>query len=427
MKNLYVMLAAFLYISAFAGIGPGTGTNGIPYVAPTNNNCLVGNGTAWLAGSCSTGTGTVTSVGLSLPNIFSVTNSPVTVSGTLTGSLATQTANKVWAGPSSGSAAAPTFRSLVAGDVPTLNQNTSGTAAGLSSTLSIASGGTGQTSASDAITALLPSQSGNNGKVLGTNGTAASWVSQSGGISGPGTTVSGDIVTWNSTNGTVVADGSIAASNIATISSNQNGNIYKLTGGASASVLDVQNQRLLNVNGIVMDWSVNSGGGVINDLSAYPSIDFNTRRLHLADGSTSIDWENRELFTSTGYASAFWDGVQFGMNTGYSLTTNSGTYHLEPGEYDTGTCTTAVTVNWTTKSTQLITMGGICAITFSGGVAGGTYMLRIVNDSTPDAYSFVTTIKWPGGTGPSSDANIDLISFYYDGTYWYGNPVQNFQ
>lgn len=63
------------------------------------------------------GTGTVTSVGLSLPSLFSVSGSPVTTSGTLTASLATQSANRVLAGPTSGGAAAPTFRALVASDI----------------------------------------------------------------------------------------------------------------------------------------------------------------------------------------------------------------------------------------------------------------------------------------------------------------------
>ncbi len=81
--------------------------------------------------------GTVTSVGLSLPGIFTVSGSPVTSSGTLTASLATQSANLVFAGPSSGSAAAPTFRALVAADIPSLD--TSKLTSGL---LPIARGGT---------------------------------------------------------------------------------------------------------------------------------------------------------------------------------------------------------------------------------------------------------------------------------------------
>jgi len=67
------------------------------------------------------GTGTVTSVGLSLPSIIAVTNSPVTTSGTLTGTLTTQAVNSIFAGPSSGAAATPTFRALTTADIPALS------------------------------------------------------------------------------------------------------------------------------------------------------------------------------------------------------------------------------------------------------------------------------------------------------------------
>ena len=65
------------------------------------------------------GGGSVTSVGLSAPSIFSVSGSPVTTSGTLTFTSNTQSANTVYAGPSTGPAAVPTFRSLVVADLPT--------------------------------------------------------------------------------------------------------------------------------------------------------------------------------------------------------------------------------------------------------------------------------------------------------------------
>lgn len=64
------------------------------------------------------GGGTVSSVGLSLPAIFSVAGSPITTSGTLAATLNVQGANVVFAGPSSGGSTAPTFRSLVPADVP---------------------------------------------------------------------------------------------------------------------------------------------------------------------------------------------------------------------------------------------------------------------------------------------------------------------
>lgn len=67
------------------------------------------------------GNGTVTSVGLTAPNIFSVSGSPVIGAGTIDLSLTTKTANFIFAGPTTGSAAAPTFRALVAADIPSLS------------------------------------------------------------------------------------------------------------------------------------------------------------------------------------------------------------------------------------------------------------------------------------------------------------------
>jgi large repetitive protein len=64
------------------------------------------------------GGGSVTSVGLSLPSIFTITVSPITTVGSLTAVLAPQAANLLFAGPTTGVAAAPTFRSLVVGDLP---------------------------------------------------------------------------------------------------------------------------------------------------------------------------------------------------------------------------------------------------------------------------------------------------------------------
>lgn len=90
----------------------------------TNDNSTAVATTAWVKAQnygSGNSSGTVTSVGLSLPNIFTVSGSPVTSSGTLTGTLATQNANKVLAGPTTGADATPAFRSLVAGDIPDIS------------------------------------------------------------------------------------------------------------------------------------------------------------------------------------------------------------------------------------------------------------------------------------------------------------------
>jgi hypothetical protein len=85
----------------------------------------------------SKGPGTVTSVALTDGIVFSVSGSPITSSGTLSLNLISQTANTLFAGPSSGGSVAPTFRSLVAADLNTL-------------IVPVANGGTGSATASGA-------------------------------------------------------------------------------------------------------------------------------------------------------------------------------------------------------------------------------------------------------------------------------------
>jgi Phage tail fibre repeat len=98
-------------------------------------------------------TGTVTSIALSLPSEFSVAGSPVTTSGTFTVTKASQTEKTVYAAPN-GAPGLPSFRSLLASDIPTLNQNTTGTASNVTGTVAIANGGTGTNTAEQALSAF---------------------------------------------------------------------------------------------------------------------------------------------------------------------------------------------------------------------------------------------------------------------------------
>ncbi len=109
--------------------------------------------------------GTVTSVatsgtvsGLTLTGGTITSSGTITLGGTLAvlpSNFASQTANHVLIAPN-GTSGTPTFRALVAADIPTLNQNTTGTAANVSGVVAIANGGTGQTSKTAAFDALSP-------------------------------------------------------------------------------------------------------------------------------------------------------------------------------------------------------------------------------------------------------------------------------
>ena len=89
---------------------------------PANNDVLTWDNTAgtWLPKS--NPGGTVTSVALALPSIFTVSGSPVTTAGTLTGTLASQTLRQVFAAPVAANGV-PSFRALDPLDIPSGSAN----------------------------------------------------------------------------------------------------------------------------------------------------------------------------------------------------------------------------------------------------------------------------------------------------------------
>ena len=127
------------------------------------------------------GTGTVS--GLSLSGTVTSTGS-LTLGGTLAvlpSNFASQTANTVLAAPN-GSAGTPTFRAIVAADVPTLNQNTTGTASNVTGIVAVINGGTGQSSYTDGQL-LIGNSTGNTlTKATLTAGTNVSITNGSGAI-----------------------------------------------------------------------------------------------------------------------------------------------------------------------------------------------------------------------------------------------------
>lgn len=107
------------------------------------------------------GTGTVTSVGMTGDNVIygtTITGSPVTTTGTLVPALKTQTAHFVLSGPTTGSALAPTFRALVSGDMPSSGAG-SGTVTSVATTTPITGGtisGTGTIACATCVTSSSP-------------------------------------------------------------------------------------------------------------------------------------------------------------------------------------------------------------------------------------------------------------------------------
>ncbi|HEV2231901.1 MAG TPA: hypothetical protein VGV68_00700, partial [Terriglobia bacterium] len=92
-----------------------------------SNLCLTSNGVTAAWGSCSAGTGTVTSFSAgTLAPLFTTSVATATTTPALTFALTSQNANLFFAGPTSGAAAAPTFRSLMGADLPNPSATTLG-------------------------------------------------------------------------------------------------------------------------------------------------------------------------------------------------------------------------------------------------------------------------------------------------------------
>jgi len=133
-----------------------SGTLNITNTAPDQTVALTQGGTTTITGTYPNFTissadqfqGTVTSVTGTSPVVSSGGATPaISLSagyGDTLNPYASKTANFVLAAPN-GSAGVPTFRAIVAADIPTLNQNTTGTASNVTGTVAVANGGTGLT------------------------------------------------------------------------------------------------------------------------------------------------------------------------------------------------------------------------------------------------------------------------------------------
>lgn len=110
---------SYVLTSAGAGADPAWAlNNGLPAQSGHAGEFLTTNGTvaSWAIVS---GSGTVTSFSSgNLSPLFTTNVATPTITPALTFTLSTQAANRIFAGPTTGSAAAPTFRALVTADLP---------------------------------------------------------------------------------------------------------------------------------------------------------------------------------------------------------------------------------------------------------------------------------------------------------------------
>jgi hypothetical protein len=83
-----------------------------------------------------------------------------------------------------------------------------------------------------------------------------------------------------------------------------------------------------------------------------------------------------------------------------------------------------------TVLTATLTAGVACTFAMpTSPTAGQSFILRLTQAATSMTTATFTGVKWPGGTAPTITATasaVDIISFVYIGTAWYGNAAQAF-
>lgn len=153
-----------------------------------SNSCTSGqvaqyNGAAWVCATVGTGAGTVTSVALTMPAIFSVAGSPITTTGTLAVTEATETANFIYAGPTTAGPTAPTFRALVNADLPLSGASAGTYVKAVVNTRGVITSAVTQITLTTDVTGTLPMANGGTGVAVSADdtllvGSGTAWAAQ---------------------------------------------------------------------------------------------------------------------------------------------------------------------------------------------------------------------------------------------------------
>ena len=94
------------------------------------------------------------------------------------------------------------------------------------------------------------------------------------------------------------------------------------------------------------------------------------------------------------------------------------------------TPTSTITLDLANGTVQIITLGGNVTITMPTAVSVKSFIMYLKQDATGSRTVTWSTVKWAGGTAPtitSTASRQDILSFFSDGTNWFGVVVgQNY-
>lgn len=193
---------------------------------------------------------------------------------------------------------------------------------------------------------------------------------------------------------------------------------------------------VLTSNGsAVPTWNVNGSGTVTsasvisaNGFAGTVATDTTTPAITL---STSITGVLKGNGTALSAAVA---GTDYVTPTGTETLTNKTLTNPTVTNYTetpfSANSSTAITLSLTNGTVQIITLTGNATITMPTAVSGKSFIMYLKQDATGSRTVTWSTVKWAGGTAPtitSTASRQDILSFFSDGTNWFGVVVgQNY-
>lgn len=98
-------------------------------------------------------------------------------------------------------------------------------------------------------------------------------------------------------------------------------------------------------------------------------------------------------------------------------------------EYDNGNSGASKTIDWSNGVIQKLTLTASCVLTFTNPSLG-RLQIKLIQDGTGNrTVTFPINCLWEGGNPPILSImpnSVDIITFYYDGTNYFGSAKIGF-